>query len=429
MYFKALQNDVIVDVYNELQYVKYDEKAKRLYKNRQFDDALRILEEINEKSPGAECVEFTIARIKARKPKTRNESKKMFLKLLQQDNSKYVSNSLLELGRMEISNRNYNKARSYFNKLIKRENEHLAYIGLAKLETKVGNHSKAIEILQTVDKVIDKDSKYHYIVLLELAKASRRNGDLDKAKEYLKIIEEKDNHVEYEWIMLEYSNIEEANNNFVSAITILNKLLNTRIHEIALAELVTIYTNHGCYDLAYRYNNELLKVKNPRSHFNPKQIDIFLKYKLGLEIDIEKEDTYYIKQLYSYSREEAIRHISQHLDEDEKKILHSVYLEDINIEELYEYASRQIQDLEPGEGYVNDKYIIKCDKIVGITIDKQPTDTIKVIVIPNTKDIITMYPIPTINNKLEIENNYTSSKQKVRESQIDKFNRRYAKNS
>lgn len=411
--------------------VNYDlyEKAKRLYKNRQFDDALRILEEINEKSPGAECVEFTIARIKARNPKTANEAKEIFLKLLQQDNSKYVSNSLLELGRMEISNRNYNKARSYFNKLIKRENEHLAYIGLAKLETKVGNHSKAIEILQTVDKVIDKDSKYHYIVLLELAKASRRNSDLDKAKEYLKIIEEKDNHVEYEWIMLEYSNIEEANNNFVSAITILNKLLNTRIHEIALAQLVTIYINHGCYDLAYRYNNELLKVKNPRSHFNPKQIDIFLKYKLGLEIDIEKEDTYYIKQLYSYSREEAIRHISQHLDEDEKKILHSVYSEDINIEELYEYTSAQIQNLEPIEGSINDKYIIKCDKIVGITIDKQPTDTIKVIVIPNTKDIITMYPIPTINNKLEIENNYTSSKQKVRESQIDKFNRRYAKNS
>lgn len=85
--------------------------------------------------------------------------------------------------------------------------------------------------------------------------------------------------------------------------------------------------------------------------------------------------------------------------------------------------------MDPLEESLNDKYIIRCNKIVGITIDKQPTDTIKVIVIPNTKRIITMYPIPALNDKLEIENNYTSPKQKVRESQIDKFNRRYAKNS
>ena len=157
--------------------------------------------------------------------------------------------------------------------------------------------------------------------------------------------------------------------------------------------------------------------------------DKFLKYKLGIENDIETENIYFAKQLYSYSREEAINHISEHLDENEEKIMHSVYLEDINIEELYEYASRQIQDLEPGEGYVNDRYVVRCNRIVGMTIDKQPTDTIKIVVIPNTKDIITIYPIPALNNKLEIENNYTSPKQKIRESQIDKFNRRYVKNS
>lgn len=64
-----------------------------------------------------------------------------------------------------------------------------------------------------------------------------------------------------------------------------------------------------------------------------------------------------------------------------------------------------------------------------MTIDNHKTDTVKIVVIPNTKDIITIYPIPAINNKLEIENDYTSSKQKVRESQLDKFKRRYAKNS
>lgn len=410
-----------------INYNLYD-KARQLYKNRQFDAALTILEEINKDSPGTECIEFTIAKIKARNKKTIDEAKEIFLKLLN-NNNQYVSNALFELGRIEVIYRNYDRARSYFNKLIKRENDCLAYIELAKLETKIGNHNRAIELLQTVDKNLNKESKYHYIVLLELAKASRRNEDIDKAKEYLKIIEEaNDNTITNEWIMLEYSKIEELNNNVVNAVSILNKLLNTMINEIALSQLVKIYIKYEQYELAYKYNNELIKIKNPRSHFNPKQIDTFLKYKLGIENN-EVENTYFTKQLYSYNKYEVINHISQHLDENDEKIMHSIYCEDINIEELYEHASKQIQNLEPIGECINDKYIVRCNKIVGLSIDKQPTDTIKVIVIPNTKNIITMYPIPALNNKLEIENNYTSSKQKIRESQIDKFNRRYAKNS
>ena len=410
-----------------INYNLYD-KARQLYKNRQFADALTILEKINKDSPGTEIIEFTIAKIKARDKKTIDEAKEIFLKLLN-NNNQYVSNALLELGRIEVNARNYDRARSYFNKLIKRENDCLAYIELAKLETKIGNHNRAIELLQTVDKNLNEESKYHYIVLLELAKVSRRNEDIDKAKEYLKIIGESNNNtIENEWIMLEYAKIEELNNNVVNAISILNKLLNTMIHEIALVQLIKIYIKYEQYELAYKYNNELLKIKNPRSHFNPKQIDTFLKYKLGIENNNE-ENTYFTKQLYSYNKYEVINHISQHLDENDEKIMHSIYCEDINIEKLYEYASKQIQNLEPIVEGINDKYIVRCNKIVGMSLDKQPTDTIKVIVIPNTKDIITMYPISAPNKKLEIENDYTSSKQKVRESQIDKFNRRYAKNS
>lgn len=51
------------------------EKAKELYKNRQFDDALIILEEINKKAPGTECIQFTIARIKAIKKQSMRRKK------------------------------------------------------------------------------------------------------------------------------------------------------------------------------------------------------------------------------------------------------------------------------------------------------------------------------------------------------------------
>ena len=48
MYFKALQNDVIVDVYNELQYVKYDEKANMILRCKK-EEAYGIIQRNGEK--------------------------------------------------------------------------------------------------------------------------------------------------------------------------------------------------------------------------------------------------------------------------------------------------------------------------------------------------------------------------------------------
>ena len=402
------------------------EKAKELYKNRQFDDALFILEKINKEEPGIEDVEFTLARIKARNKRTTNEAKETFLKILK-SGDQYVTASLLELGIIEENNRNYAKARSYFNKIIKRENNPLAYIQLAKLEITIRNYDKAIQLLENISKNLKEESKYQGTILLELAKANRRNGDIDKASEYINILKEKKLNIDDNWIMLEKSKIEQARNNINVAIEILNNLLNTSIHEIVLGELIKLYINYERYDLAYKYNCELLNIKNPRSRFNVTNIDIFLKYKLGITSEFNYENVYYLKQVFLYSKEDAINHISQHLDENEEKIGQSIYCKDIDVEKLYDYALEKIKNLQPLQESMNDRYIIRCNRIVGMTMDKQPTDTIKIIVVPNTKDIITMYPIAAINNKIEIENNYTSSKQKVRESQIDKFNRRYAK--
>lgn len=405
------------------------EKAQQLYRNRQFKDALSILERMNKISPGNESVEFLIGKIKLRNHKTAQEAKEIFTKIITYGNY-FVASSLIELGRIEVGNRNYDKARAYFNKSIKRENNVLAHVQLAKLEIKVGDYDKAVEILENLISTIGEDHKYYNLVLFHLTTANRRRGTLDKAQECLeKLKSAQTNRFNDEWILLEQSKIEQANNNIDAALEILYKIINTSVHDIVLEELVKLYINYERYDLAYKYNNEILKRQKTCSRFNIANIDAFLKHKLGIELDEESKNIYFVKQLYSYSKEEAIKHISQHLDENEEKLTHSVYCEDINIEQLYNYALEKINELEPIEEGINDKYIIRCNRIVGLTIDNHKTDTVKIVVIPNTKDIITIYPIPAINNKLEIENDYTSSKQKVRESQLDKFKRRYAKNS
>ena len=65
------------------------EKAKELYKNRQFDDALFILEKINKEEPGIEDVEFTLARIKARNKRKTTEAKETFLKIDRSDETTF----------------------------------------------------------------------------------------------------------------------------------------------------------------------------------------------------------------------------------------------------------------------------------------------------------------------------------------------------
>lgn len=409
-----------------LQNEKLYEKAKELYKNRQFKDALDIFEKINQNQPGNDYIEFMIAKIKTRDNKTIKEAKELFLKLMK-NSTEYSSNSLFELGKIEFTDRNYNKARAYFNKLIKRENDVLAYIQLSKIEMKLGDYDKAIQILENLD-LNEKKNKFDDLILFQLVIANRRKGDTDKAIEYLRKLEKiEQRKFDYEWIMFEWSKIEQISNNFDAAIKILYKLLNTKVKDAALEELVKIYINQEQYDLAYKFNNEILKLKVYKSRYNVANINAFLKYKLGIENDNNVKNIYFIKQLYSYNKEEVLNHISQHLDENEEKFTHSVYCEDINIEQLYDYALEKINNLEPIEESMNDKYIIRYNRIVGMSIDNQPTDTIKIVVIPNTKNIITIYPVPAINNKVEMKNNYTSSKQKVKESQIDKFKRRYNK--
>ena len=188
--------------------------------------------------------------------------------------------------------------------------------------------------------------------------------------------------------------------------------------------MVKAYIRVENYDLAYQYNFELKKRTFRKVTLNTQTIDLFLKYKMGISENEINGEEYFISQALHYSKEAAIKHIEKHLDEDHEKAIHSVYSEDIDINEIFEFIRDAIQNIEPLNGSLNDKYIVRYHKIVGTALNEL-TDTLQVITIPNSKDILTIYPIPAENGELKIEEQHV--KQKVKESQIDKFNRRYGK--
>ena len=122
-------------------------------------------------------------------------------------------------------------------------------------------------------------------------------------------------------------------------------------------------------------------------------LKILLEYKLGIinQSDVLSQD-YYISQLFNYDEVYALDHISRHLDENNNKIKHTLFNSDIDLKNLFYYVREQINYLNPVEISNVHKYIVECEFYVS-TINGISTKHIKVVTLPNTNNILTMYPI------------------------------------
>ena len=179
--------------------------------------------------------------------------------------------------------------------------------------------------------------------------------------------------------------------------------------------------------LTYLRLNELDNLKTLLNHaeneineFNADDRMIIANTKLLLKKkDNHKVDfnnlSYASKQIYNYSKKSAIKHIYEHhvigfLDK-------ALFDEGTNVEELIDRAREKILDMKPLTDDFFDRYYITLD------------DTnIEVITNMSKKQIITMYPVNFVPENIE-ENKKEDTKKRVlkRETQIEKFNRRYGK--
>jgi hypothetical protein len=103
------------------------------------------------------------------------------------------------------------------------------------------------------------------------------------------------------------------------------------------------------------------------------------------------------------------------------------------IEKLIEHAKENMRPENIiNEGFAGQVYTFKYDECG--RDDNKITDFFEVVVFPDTKDIITMYPTFTPNNRYYIDLNHLKEKKEdssfgvKRLSQIEKFNKRYGTN-
>lgn len=334
------------------------------------------------------------------------EAKQLFLELLDTRNANYA---MLELGKMECYTGNNEKAREYFNKLAESGDKYAAF-ELARLDIQEKKYYKAKkELKELLPYKVDG-------VMTELGRLEAIMGNIGEAKRIFKVMEEKihDPHG-----TLELGKLELSMGNFETARDIFSKLLKTKLYLSARIELGLVEAHSGNYKGAEKYFLELLDTPvnmlayRLLSLLYIKMQDYLKAYKIikealanGADInpyvimDVTKKlnvilDTDYNNIHYNYSMDQLLDY-DDYLGLDHVMHRHGEnpnrdFNEDIDVPLLFNSIKRQLKPEYIIKSFnYNDLYVIDYPNA-----GKHGENYIKVVTLPNTKDIITMYPVAT----------------------------------
>ena len=258
------------------------------------------------------------------------------------------------------------------------------------------NKDEAKEILENL-----LDTNLRNKVLFQLGKLEMEDGNVISARYYFKnLLKTKNRSV----TLFELGKLEKFSDNCEQSKNYFRQFLNERdsssnkVKEFyALQYLLFLEIHDENYEEAYIIFQKILEHSEVKkiSHKNLVQINLYLKYKLERLNEEDKEEmknSYFFNQLQNYDEKRAIDHIKNHLDENNTKREHTIFLNSISIKKLYNEISLIIKILKPKTFNLCDKYILDYEYAIG-EINGVKTNTIEIITFPNTNDIITMYPI------------------------------------
>ena len=184
----------------------------------------------------------------------------------------------------------------------------------------------------------------------------------------------------------------------------------------SLFAIINLYLRFDETEKAYqllKQNSNGLKDVNKHLYF---QIYAYLSKKMNFDYDITEYDSYSIQQILNYSFDKTCINMEKHRSEFE---------ETINFEgdfaSLLEYLKTKLNTKVYTVTSFFDVYNVKYD-------GKQDNFYIRVVVLPNTNNIVTCFPTNKMNMMMKDLNDIEEEpKQKIikRKTQIEKFNEKY----
>lgn len=219
------------------------------------------------------------------------------------------------------------------------------------------------------------------------------------------------------------SKIEKNLENYDDASLYLNEVLSYPDYDDLnyLYELILLEIKKGNIEEAYKIliNNECLKYHELYNY-----IFTYLNVKSGNETQMNNNQ-YYLKQIVKYDEKSAKKYIKNH-----RVIGNCKIFKNVDINSLFEKCKDCIQNLKPIYSDYMDRYVIKFDSNIGIAYNS-PTQYVFVSTLLNEKNIMfisstSMYLENENVGDITIKNNNRKKQLEYkRESQIEKFNRKY----
>lgn len=310
-----------------------------------------------------------------------------------------------ELANHYKNHKKYDEAISIINSITNEEIAFDAQLLLAKIYIRQCKHVEAEKIFENL-----WNSSHKLNILIEYIIYENKVLNLDKALKLLNDNQQfKDNllyKIQYAKTLFVQGKIEESLSMFEEIEKIQGSLLSKTY-------IIYCYCRLKDYQKAKELFQSLNRVDFPFSNDEYERLNTYLNYKLGVEDN--KKGYYYSEQLKFYSKQRTIEHIKKHFMNDNDSL-------NISTLELYEDVLNKITEMKPYNKDICDVYLVNFDdsigKVKGLDIYKAT-----VITMPDTKEILTIYP----NEKLDddaIDKNLDNPKVK-KISRIDWFNQKY----
>ena len=413
-YKKAITESPNLEVFTILAWSRMERRIKNL------DAALEVLALKPVKEP-----RFVLEKVKCLYLKDDLEEARKLLDTINTNTKDDFFNRsvLLEYARLEKIEGTYESAVKYVEQA-KQGPKDFVYIQAiyeeTKLNIKYGNYKKALELCQ---ELMTMHHPYDDEVFLMRGIIYQGLRQIEKATSDYQIATSSEDLNTKGTASFHLGNIMFAKGEFAKAENLLIDSLEVHgeFFVSGYFKLISLYIKQARYEEAQILLNEL------KEQFPIIEEDI--SYVLATRVLQRKRNeqiaetpiAYVERQIIDYDKEAAIIHIrTRHKDAYDGK---TKFNDNESIRDLYDFAITQMTEDNMVYEDVMDVYSVDYPN-VGETDDGQPLNHFRIVAVPNTKDIITMYPCE--DYFLPRKKDYKQEEKPKQMSRVDKFNQRFA---
>ena len=330
---------------------------------------------------------------------------------------------ILEKARLEKIDGTYEQGMRFIEK-VKQGPKDFVYIQALYEETKLNIKYEFFDkALESCQELMTTNHPYEDEIYLMRGIIYQGKKDIPRAVQDYKIALTSTDQDTIGTASFHYGNILLAKGDFEEAEKLLLKSLVTHgeVHDAGYFKLIALYIKQNRLDEAQMLLDDLLEkfpeIKHDLSFIIAMRT---IQNKRGIKVPTEPL-VYVEKQIIDYDKAAALAHIkAAHTG---KQLGKSMFNPSLDIDELYSFVQSKMQDDEKINEDIMDVYSIEYPNVG--EEDGKVKNHIRVVVIPNTKDIITMYP--SEEYFLPRKCDYKQIKEEPKQmSRVDKFNKRFA---